>query len=80
MSLKDHCHCDHAKESHHKGQFACNAAYCECRKYVLYMDPYEEDPTPTERIMPAAPAVMDPYDGCADTWPMFPAVSPWDPP
>jgi hypothetical protein len=81
MSLKDHCRCEHARESHHEKRYACNAAFCDCEEYRLYTDPYEGDPTPTERIMPAAEPLMDPFDGwdvhddgTPITWPMFPAA------
>ncbi len=72
MSLKDHCHCEHAKESHHDGKYNCLAAHCDCEKYQVYTDPYVEDPTPTQRIWPAAKPVDD-----LDTWPIFPAAPKW---
>lgn len=81
MSLKDHCHCQHAKESHHEKKWNCSALYCDCKKYQLYSDPYVEDPTPTPRTMRAADPLIDPFDGYDDapiTWPMFPAA-PWVP-
>lgn len=84
--LKDHCHCGHAKETHHEKRFNCAATYCECRKYQLYSDPYVNE-TPTERNIPAAPAAFDPYDpvgwspdddnGPPSTWPIIPVVPKW---
>ncbi len=77
--LKDHCHCEHARETHHEGKFCCLASRCDCERYQLYSDPYVEDPTPTQRI-PAARPAYDPFDPFAaspddlDTWPMFPAA------
>lgn len=87
MSLKDHCHCGHAKETHFEKKHSCLGVYCECRKYQLYSDPYVNEP-PTQRTMRVAEAVADPFDGWGydpvnppddgppSTWPMFPAAKP----
>lgn len=87
MSLKDHCHCGHAKETHFEKKHTCLGIHCECRKYQLYSDPYVSE-RPTERNIPAAAPQYDPYDpfgytpddadnGPPSTWPIIPVAPKW---
>jgi hypothetical protein len=88
MSLKDHCKCGHAKESHFEKKYnclSCRSDEFECKGYRLYSDP---DTPPTERTFKAAPPVIDPFDGfdvqdpddgTPITWPMIPIPGFGDP-
>ncbi len=73
MSLRQVCHCQHDKDTHHDKRHNCLAVHCDCREYVN-----ENDPLPKRRqTFPAArPVDEEDFDSCPITWPMFPINNP----
>lgn len=72
-SLKDHCKCGHARETHHDKTHDCLGIYCECKRYKLY----SEEDTPTPRVFKAVSPVIDPWAD-ADLPPDFDPFPAWE--